>query len=163
MFYNPAFCFRTDSRPGGLVVSKEFWKTKTLKQLSQKEWESLCDGCGKCCLHKIEDEDTGEIHFTNVACKLLDPKTGLCSNYKHRKKHVPDCHQLTPKKIANINWLPSTCAYRLVDEGRDLPSWHHLKTGSKKSIIKAGVSVAGRTISENSVKHLERHVVEWID
>ena len=114
-------------------MKEAFWKTKTLKELDQKEWESLCDGCGKCCLHKIEDEDTNEIHFTNVACKLLNPKTGLCSNYKNRKKHVPDCHQLTPKKIQNINWLPSTCSYRLVHEGQDLPSWHHLKTGSKKS------------------------------
>ena len=129
--------------------------------MSQSEWESLCDGCGKCCLHKIEDEETTELHFTNVACKLLNPKTGLCSNYKNRKKFVTDCKQLTPKKIPNYNWLPSTCSYRLVHQGEDLPEWHHLKTGSRKSIVKAGMSVAGRIISEDEVKDLEDHIVDW--
>ena len=143
-------------------MSKEFWKTKSLKEMTKEEWESLCDGCGKCCLHKLEDDDTGEIHFTNVACKLLDPKTGLCSNYKHRKKYVPDCHQLTPKKVANLQWLPSSCAYKLVHEGQDLPKWHHLVSGSKKTVIKAGVSVAGKTISEEDIRCLDDHIVDWL-
>ena len=142
--------------------SHAFWKVKTLEQMSTTEWESLCDGCGKCCLHKIEDEETGEIAFTNVACKLLDAKTCRCSNYSKRIHFVKDCQVLNPKKVRKLNWLPSTCAYKLVGEGRDLPSWHPLITGNRESVHKAGISVKNKIISENSVKDLEDFVVDWI-
>jgi len=142
--------------------SQPFWKAKTLEQMSSSEWESLCDGCGKCCLHKIEDEDTGEIAFTNVACKLLDAKTCRCSNYSKRIHFVKDCQVLNPKKVRKLAWLPSTCAYKIVGEGRDLPSWHPLITGNRESVHKAGVSVKNKIISENSVKDLEDFVVDWI-
>ncbi|MBC7530755.1 MAG: YcgN family cysteine cluster protein [Oligoflexus sp.] len=142
--------------------SHAFWKVKTLEQMSTTEWESLCDGCGKCCLHKIEDEETGEIAFTNVACKLLDARTCRCSNYSKRIHFVKDCQVLNPKKVRKLNWLPSTCAYKIVGEGRDLPSWHPLITGNRESVHKAGVSVKNKIISENSVKDLEDFVVDWI-
>ena len=142
--------------------SHAFWKVKTLEQMSTTEWESLCDGCGKCCLHKIEDEETGEIAFTNVACKILDAKTCRCSNYSKRIHFVKDCQVLNPKKVRKLNWLPSTCAYKLVGEGRDLPSWHPLITGNRESVHKAGISVKNKIISENSVKDLEDFVVDWI-
>jgi uncharacterized cysteine cluster protein YcgN (CxxCxxCC family) len=139
-----------------------FWKVKTLEQMSTNEWESLCDGCGKCCLHKIEDEDTGDIAFTNVACRLLDSKSCRCSNYSKRIHFVKDCQVLNPKKVRRLNWLPSTCGYRIVAEGRDLPAWHPLVSGDKNSVHRAGVSVKNKTISEDHVKDLEDFVVDWI-
>lgn len=139
-----------------------FWKEKKLHEMSRREWESLCDGCGKCCLHKIEDADSGEILSTNVACKLLDPKTCLCSDYKNRKKHVSDCQILTPKKVASFRWLPTTCAYRLLSEGRELPRWHPLVSGSPKSVHNAGASVRGKVILERPNMDLEDFIVEWI-
>lgn len=142
------------------AVSKPFWKTKRLDQMSKAEWESLCDGCGKCCVNKLEDEETGEIFQTNVACKLLDPQSCLCSNYKARKKLVPDCIRLTPARIASMDWLPSTCGYVRVANGKDLPSWHHLKTGTRETMHAAGKSVRGRTISEDVAGALEDHVVD---
>ena len=110
-----------------------FWRTKKLSQMSPAEWESLCDGCGKCCLHKIREDD-GTLTLTNVACRLLDTATGRCGNYQQRKKLVPDCVVLTPKMTRKLDWLPSTCAYRLVGEGNDIPSWHPLKTGDPASV-----------------------------
>ncbi|RYZ52826.1 MAG: YcgN family cysteine cluster protein [Proteobacteria bacterium] len=142
--------------------SLPFWKEKTLAQMSSNEWESLCDGCGKCCLHKIEDEDTGEIAFTNVACRLLDAKTCRCSNYTKRIHFVKDCQVLNPKKVHRLQWLPSTCAYRLLADGRDLPKWHPLVSGSRDSVHKAGISVKNKIISEDHVKDLEDFVVDWI-
>ncbi len=143
-------------------IEEPFWKLKTLKQMSRREWESLCDGCGKCCLHKIEDADTGEILTTNVACKLLDIKSCRCSDYENRRKHVADCQILTPKKVASFRWLPSTCAYRLVSEGRDLPAWHPLLSGHASSVFKAGVAVRGKVISERENMELEDFIVDWI-
>lgn len=142
--------------------SSPFWKEKTLERMSDAEWESLCDGCGKCCLHKIEDEDTGDIAFTNVACRLLDPKTARCGNYLKRKNFVKDCQVLNPKKIRKLVWLPSTCAYKLVADGNDLPAWHPLVSGSKDTVHKAGISVKNKVISEDRVKDLEDFVVDWI-
>lgn len=142
--------------------SSAFWEVKTLEQMSSREWESLCDGCGKCCLHKIEDEDSGDIAFTNVACRLLDTKSCRCSNYSKRIHFVKDCQVLNPKKVRRLNWLPSTCAYRLLGEGRDLPSWHPLITGDRQSVHRAGVSVKNKVISEDHVKDLEDFVVDWI-
>jgi uncharacterized protein len=121
-----------------------FWKTKTLSEMSLSEWESLCDGCGKCCLSKLEDEDTGEIHWTSVACRLFDSGACKCRDYPNRTKKVHDCVQLTPDNVGTISWLPSTCAYRLVHEGRDLFDWHPLISGSAKTVHEAGVSVRGK-------------------
>jgi uncharacterized protein len=128
-----------------------FWRTKRLAQMTKQEWESLCDGCGKCCLHKLEDEEDARIYFTNVACRLLDPHTCRCANYKNRKQLVPDCVVLTPKKLKNIEWLPDTCAYRLVEEGKDLYDWHPLRSGSAHSVHTAGISVRGKIVSETIV------------
>jgi uncharacterized cysteine cluster protein YcgN (CxxCxxCC family) len=121
-----------------------FWKAKTLEELSPSEWESLCDGCGKCCLSKLEDEDTGEIHWTSVGCRLFNAKTCRCSDYPNRLATVDDCVGLTPENVRTITWLPTTCAYRLVGEGHDLYWWHHLVSGSRRTIHEAGMSMRGR-------------------
>lgn len=128
-----------------------FWQEKPLAALTQDEWESLCDGCAQCCLHKLEDEDTQKLYFTNVACHLLDHETCRCSRYKERSTLVPDCVQVTVKLASEANWLPKTCAYRLLAEGKDLPSWHPLLTGSAQSVHEAGMSVKDRAISEKYV------------
>ena len=128
-----------------------FWRKK-LEELSVPEWESLCDGCGRCCLVKLEDEDTGEIHFTSIGCRLLDAGACACRNYPARQAHVSDCVKLTPETVRAIPWLPPTCAYRLVAEGRDLMWWHPLVSGSKETVHEAGVSVRGRVAAlENEV------------
>ena len=132
-----------------------------MAQMSREEWESLCDGCGRCCLHKLRDEDTDEVMFTNVACSLLNLKTGQCSDYLLRRTKIPDCVQLTPKKLKTIDWLPPTCAYRLVAEGKDLFPWHPLRSGRAESVMEAGVSVVGRALSEREAGPLEHHLVEW--
>lgn len=142
-------------------MSQQFWKEKTLEQMSQAEWESLCDRCAKCCLEKLEDEDTGEILYTNVACRLLDIETCRCSNYAERQRFVYSCVRLTPQKVAELPWLPSTCAYRLVYEGKDLPAWHPLITGDANSTQKAGMSCHGRIISERIVTDLEDYICDW--
>lgn len=144
------------------ALRERFWALP-LEALSQPEWEALCDGCGRCCLHKIEDEDTGEIFETNVACTLLDCNRAQCRDYTNRKARVPDCLRLTPKLLKSIGWLPASCAYRLRAEGRPLPSWHYLVSGDRDDVIRAGVSVAGRVISEDIAGPLEHHVVEWED
>lgn len=117
-----------------------FWKTKTLEQLTNAEWESLCDGCGLCCLHKLEDEDTGEIFATGVACRLLDANTCRCSNYPNRKSIVPDCIQLDIKTVRSVRWLPKTCAYKMIDNGEDLQWWHPLVSGNHKTVHEAHIS-----------------------
>ena len=119
-----------------------FWRTKAMEQMTPEEWESLCDGCGRCCLNKLIDADTDEIHTTAVSCKLLDLETGRCTNYKHRRKHVSDCIKFTPKTMhEHLPWLPDSCAYRLLYNGYDLPDWHPLVTGDPESVYKAGFSV----------------------
>lgn len=131
--------------------------------MSRPEWEALCDGCGKCCLNKLEDEDTGEVELTRVACRLLDDTTCQCSKYQTRHAYVPECIVLTPKTIEkNLYWLPQTCAYRLVHLGRKLPNWHPLLTGDPNSVHQAGVSVQGMTISEVTVDDddWENHIIE---
>ena len=137
-----------------------FWEEKSMAAMSRDEWESLCDGCGKCCLHKLEDEETGEIFPTNVACRLLDRKQGMCRDYKNRKTFVPDCVQLSPAKLDELEWLPSTCAYRLVHEGRPLFDWHHLISGSRETVHAAGMSTRGWTVSEDDAGDLEFHLVD---
>ena len=141
-------------------MTTPFWKTKRLEEMTPDEWESLCDGCAKCCLLKLEDEDTGEIAYTRLHCRLLDGQTCRCINYANRKRHVPDCVQLTPASVGEIKWMPQSCAYRLVLEGRDLPDWHHLVCGDRDRIHREGHSVQGRTVSEDTV--LEEDQIDWI-
>ena len=141
-----------------------FWRTKSLARMTDSEWESLCDGCGRCCLVKLEEEDSGRIHFTDVACKLFDAKTCRCSDYKNRSKKVHDCVRLTARNVMRISWLPPTCAYRLVGEGRDLYWWHPLVSGDPRTVVAAGVSVRGRVkASEEEVEEddLTDHIVSW--
>lgn len=140
-----------------------FWKTKKMHEMSASEWESLCDGCGRCCLNKLEDWDTGEIHYTNIACSELDCDTCRCKSYTFRFDVVPDCIDLTPQKVSEIDWLPPTCGYRLVKEGKDLRSWHPLKSGSPDSVHIAGISVRGRVIPEKGFEpeDYEDHLVTW--
>lgn len=146
------------------ALRPEFWKNYTLDELNPTEWEALCDGCGLCCLIKLEDDETGEIAYTKVACKLLDCKTGHCSDYSNRRDHVPDCIQLTPQKLEQIKWLPSSCAYRRVAEGKNLPNWHYLVTGHRESVIQARKSAAGRCVSEADVHEddIEDYIVRWV-
>lgn len=143
------------------MMSLPFWKEKKLNQLSQTEWESLCDSCGKCCLHKMEDEDTGDVHVTNVACRMLDLKTARCSRYQNRKRFVANCAVLSVARLNEFKWLPDTCAYRLVSEGKDLPNWHPLISGDPNTVITAGISVVGRVVDERQAGDFEDHIVTW--
>lgn len=150
---------------GAVTTAAPFWESP-IESLSRAEWEALCDGCGQCCLHKLEDEDTGEIHFTNVACRLLDPATARCRDYRHRKALVPDCLRLTPALAASVEWLPATCAYRLRANGEPLPDWHYLVSGDPDAVHRAGVSVRGRVVSEDDAGPIEQHILteeaNWI-
>lgn len=141
-------------------MSGRFWEDVPLTRLDRAQWEALCDGCGKCCIHKLEDEDTGELHPTNVACRLLDRSTGRCSDYKHRHAHVPECIRLTPAKLLTMDWLPETCAYVLRAENKPLPEWHYLVCGDREAIHRAGASVRGWTISEDDAGDLEHHILD---
>lgn len=145
-------------------MEEPFWKTTPLEEMTATQWESLCDGCGKCCLSKLEDEDTGDIYWTSVGCRLFDGATCRCTDYANRLERVPDCVGLTPENVRTIRWLPSTCAYRLVAEGHDLYWWHHLVSGSRETVHEAGVSVRGRlTASEQDLAEPEdyfEHVLE---
>ncbi|HLW90114.1 MAG TPA: YcgN family cysteine cluster protein [Roseiarcus sp.] len=138
---------------------RPFWRTKTLEEMSVSEWESLCDGCGRCCLVKIEDEDSGEIHFTDIGCKLFDAKACRCADYARRRRRVKDCVKLTPDAVRTLTWLPPTCAYRRLAEGRDLAWWHPLVSGSRETVHQAGVSVRGRV----SVDETEIPAELWLD
>jgi len=142
-----------------------FWKTKTFEEMTPDEWESLCDGCAKCCLHKIEDMDTGEVFFTNVACWLLDINTCRCKDYQHRSEVVSDCLVLNPELLKEINWLPESCAYRRLVEGRDLAWWHPLVSGDQNTVLQAGISICGKIVPEDMVNldRIEERVVDWFD
>jgi uncharacterized cysteine cluster protein YcgN (CxxCxxCC family) len=141
-----------------------FWKTKTLKQMTDAEWESLCDGCGKCCLVKLEDEETLELYFTSLHCKLLNPGTCQCSNYANRKKYVPECVKLTPESIPTLDWLPATCGYKLVHEGQDLKDWHHLVCGDRNEVHRRGISAKGKIRSEVGVADEDAldYLIDWV-
>ncbi|WP_372883196.1 YcgN family cysteine cluster protein [Psychromonas sp.] len=141
----------------------KFWEHKTLSKMSGKEWESLCDGCGKCCLNKIIDDDTEELHFTNVACHLLHTKSCQCRKYDKRFKLVKDCVKVSLDDIEQFHWLPASCAYRRLAEGKPLPEWHPLITGSQSAMHKGGFSVRGKIISENSIDpdNLEDYIAIW--
>jgi len=142
---------------------RPFWRVKALAEMSEAEWESLCDGCGRCCLNKLEDEDTGKIWWTDVACHLLDGESCRCRDYSGRLNTVPDCVRLDAENVRTLAWLPPTCAYRLVAEGRDLYWWHPLISGDPESVHAAGVSVRGRTVSEADfpVERFEERMVRW--
>jgi uncharacterized cysteine cluster protein YcgN (CxxCxxCC family) len=140
-----------------------FWDEKSLKEMSQEEWESLCDGCGRCCLVKLEDEDSGQVFTSDVHCRLLDGETCACSDYEHRQARVPDCIKLTPDNVGTITWIPKSCAYRRIAEGRGLAWWHPLVSGDPETVVAAGVSVRNRTVSEEKVPpgEWENHIADW--
>jgi len=142
-----------------------FWESKSLDELNDKEWESLCDGCGLCCLHKLEDEDTGQVHYTNIACKLLDIEACRCSRYKDRFAHVPDCLSIRPLTEEKLNWLPGSCAYVKLANGENLEPWHPLISGDPDSVRAAGIGAEGRCVSENTVPLVEwpHHLIDWAD
>lgn len=141
-------------------MEQKFWASKSLEDMTPEEWESLCDGCGKCCLLKLEDEDTGDIAYTRLHCRLLDAGTCQCSDYQNRKTLVPDCVILTPKAVSDLKWMPKSCAYRRIHEGRGLPDWHHLISGDRERVHADGHSIRGRTVSEDAV--IEEDHIDWI-
>ncbi|MES9858494.1 MAG: YcgN family cysteine cluster protein [Sedimenticola sp.] len=144
------------------TADKPFWKISTLSALDSSEWEQLCDGCAKCCLHRFEDEETQEIQFTNVCCRYLDQQTCQCSDYPNRSVNVPDCVSVTLDVLDDPYWLPETCAYRLLAESKPLPGWHPLISGDRESVVASGNSIGGRAISERVSDDLEHHMIDWV-
>ncbi len=146
-----------------MAQKRPFWETKSLDEMTKPEWESLCDGCGKCCLGKVDDpHGSGDLKHTNVACRLLDPHACRCSSYEVRHRFVPDCVRLTPEKIARLIWLPSSCAYKRVARGDGLSDWHPLVSGDPETVHTSGNSVRGQTVSERDATKFEDHIVDWL-
>ena len=143
---------KAEEAPNPAPLEPEFWVSKGLDEMSPAEWEALCDGCGQCCLLKVEDEDTGVIYLTHLACRLLNVGTCRCSDYEHRHKSVPDCVRIGPKQARELTWLPKSCAYRLLAEGRELAWWHPLVSGDPETVHQAGVSVRGWARSEKGIR-----------
>ncbi len=144
-------------------MAKHFWEEKSLAEMSREEWESLCDGCARCCLIKLEDEDTAELFYTSVVCRYLDRKQCSCNVYSERATLVPDCVELDQKNVFELNWMPNSCAYRLLAEGKSLYEWHPLISGDRKSVHKAGISVRSFAISEDevaSIEELENYIID---
>lgn len=143
----------------------DWWHSKTLAELNSKQWEALCDGCAKCCLHKLEDEDSGEVFYTKVRCRYLDESACRCSDYANRSTLVPDCIQLSMDNVSDLDWLPSTCAYRLRANNQPLPEWHPLVSGDPNSVHDANISIRGRAISDEYVHPdgYEEHIISWIE
>ena len=141
-----------------------FWERLTLEEMDDAQWESLCDGCARCCMIKLEDGDTGAVEYTGVVCRLLDRDSCRCTRYPDRHRLVPDCVTLGPREARSFHWLPDTCAYRILAEGGRLPDWHPLRTGDPASVHRAGISVRGQVLSEEDVHPdgLEEHVVRWV-
>lgn len=141
-----------------------YWHAKTLQELTPLEWESLCDGCGKCCLHKLEDEDNGDVYYTRIACRYLDHQTCQCTDYRNRQQQVPDCVVLAPQALDAIEWLPDTCAYRLRAAGLPLFDWHPLVSGDQNSVHRSGMSVSGKVVAEQNVaeEDYEDYIIRWI-
>jgi len=146
------------------MSAQPFWQTKNLQEMTQQEWESLCDGCGKCCLQKLENEDDGGIYYTDIACRYLDEYTCTCRDYSHRTTLVPACVTLSPQKVHEYDWLPLTCAYRLLAEGGELRDWHPLVSGNRHSVHDASMSVRYRVMSEKDVPpdEWEERIVQWV-
>jgi uncharacterized cysteine cluster protein YcgN (CxxCxxCC family) len=147
-----------------LADERPFWRRKSLAEMSEEEWENLCDGCARCCLVKLEDEETGTVHYTDVGCMLLDAGACRCRDYENRQSQVPDCVRLAAANVAELSWLPPTCAYRLVAQGRDLHWWHPLRSGDPETVHQAGISVRGRVAGgeeEFSLAQLLDRVVQW--
>ena len=144
-------------------MGNKFWETKNLIDMNKNEWESLCDKCGKCCVIKLEDFDTQEVHYTNVSCKLLCEKSASCKDYENRKSKVPDCIILSPDNLKDLKWMPETCAYKLLNEGKKLPYWHPLLSGNDKEIVNSGNSVKNRVTNENKIKikDLPDYIFNW--
>jgi len=142
-------------------MGQPFWKTKRLEEMTREEWESLCDGCGRCCLRKLRYEEDNSLAFTNIACRLLDTQTCRCKHYATRLRRVPDCVSLTPESLAEIDWLPPSCAYVRIAAGQDLAWWHPLVSGDPETVHLAGVSVRGRVIDERVAGTEEDHIVDW--
>nr|WP_029250088.1 YcgN family cysteine cluster protein [Microbulbifer agarilyticus] len=147
-----------------MVSQRPFWQRKSLAEMTDAEWESLCDGCGRCCLHRLQDEETGEVATTCVSCKLLDGHSCRCTDYANRMQQVPGCTQLTPQRAVDFTWLPATCAYRILAAGGDLPDWHPLVSGDPESVHRAGISVRDKVISETEVdvEDYEEYIVTWV-
>lgn len=143
----------------------KFWQIKTLEEMSEEEWESLCDGCGRCCLQKLEDEETAEVHYTQLVCYLYDMDECACSDYINRSKKVGNCVKLDASKVDEFHWLPASCAYRLIAEGKDLYDWHPLVSGNPQTVVAAGVSIKGKVLPEQVVNEddWEEHVIHWVD
>lgn len=143
----------------------DWWNRKSLAELDAAQWEALCDGCAKCCLHKLEDEDDGEVYYTRVRCRYLDEKTCRCSDYAHRSELVPNCISLEPGNVHGLDWLPSTCAYRLRAHDEPLPEWHPLVSGDPASVHRAGISIRGRAVSDEFVHPdgYDEHIVHWVE
>lgn len=144
------------------MLDHEFWRHKSLGEMNRDEWEALCDGCAKCCLHRLEDDATREIYFTNVHCRLLDIASGRCGDYRNRSTRVPDCVTLTPGNLGDPYWLPSTCAYRLLAEDKELPPWHPLVSGDAGSVLRSGNTITGRCVCEDDADELEHHIITWM-
>jgi len=142
-------------------ADKPFWETKSLAEMNREEWESLCDNCGKCCLHKLEDDETGEVYYCNVVCHLFDMQRCTCGDYANRATRVPSCAVLTVENILQFGWMPKTCAYRLLSEGKPLPEWHPLITGAAESVYRAGHSVRDRVVIEDEDTDLQLHITDW--
>lgn len=147
------------------MVEPEFWKQKTLAEMNKEEWEAVCDGCARCCLYKLQDEDTGEIYYTNVVCRLLDTHRCRCGDYPNRAQLVPTCLVLDADLVKQLSWMPKTCAYRLLAEGKELKWWHPLVSGSQDTVHQAGISVRYRNIPEKDadMDNLEDYIVDWLD
>ena len=149
--------------PDGTNEFMNFWEEKKLSQMSTSEWESLCDNCGKCCLHKLEDEDSGTVYYTSVVCDLIDLDSCRCTRYSERCTLVPDCLDLKQHDFSEYTWLPATCAYKLLANGEPLPEWHPLISGTPDSVKQAGVSISSYAMKESDINELQEHIIQWLD
>lgn len=146
-------------------MTEPFWQSKTLEEMTPAEWESLCDGCARCCLHKLEDEDDGEVYYTAVVCRYLDQDNCRCGDYENRHINVPNCVELSPERVDEFHWLPTSCAYRRLAEGRGLAEWHPLVAGDRAKMVAAGITVTGKVIDERHVhpEDYETQIIHWVD
>lgn len=144
---------------------EKFWLKKSMTEMTSEEWESLCDGCARCCLHKLEDVDTDKVHYTSIVCRFLDQDACNCTQYERRSELVPDCVKLTPVGALDYTWLPNTCAYRMVAEGKDLEWWHPLVSGDRETVQEAGISVKGKCVSELYIHpdSVEDQIIHWVE